>query len=77
MAEHFESDFLAVRAAYVLFLYGMVYFCDLLHVEFSGKHHHIGELRIESHSLSVAYIDLSGDMHFLSYFACIHYRRHV
>ena len=42
---------------------GIIYVAYLLHIKLAGKHHHIGKLRVEAHSLYVGYVALSGDMH--------------
>lgn len=77
VAEHLQTHHLSVVLAYVFLFYGAVDFRHLLHVEFACQHHNVGKLRIESHSLGVADIYLSGDVHFLTDLAGIEYGSHV
>ena len=63
VAEHFDAHKRAVRTADVVADDCLVDFVNLFEVNFAGKHHHIGKLRVESHRLTVRYIHLSGNVH--------------
>ena len=77
VAEHLEAHEIAMRAADIVAHDGIAYGGYLLHIELTGQHHHVGPLRVESHRLDIAHIDLSGDMHLHPYRTGIHDGRHI
>ena len=77
MTEHFESDPLSGRAAYIFLTDHLRNLPYLIHIQFAGQHHDVGKLRIESHSGGIADIHLSGDMHLLPYLAGIQDGSHI
>ena len=74
MTEHFYANRFAARTADFVFFYGLVYFCNLFHVQFACKNNDIGELSIESQCLDVADVQLCAQMYFLPYLPTVeHY----
>ena len=77
MCKHFYLYGTPGRPFYPIPHYDVVYFPDLMQIEFPGKHYHIRELRIESQSLRIGYAELSRYMHFDSNASGIGYGSHV
>ncbi len=63
MAEHLEAYALAVGAAEVFGLDGVVDGAHLVEVELAGEHHHVGYAGIVAHGLDVGDVALGGDVH--------------
>ena len=71
MREHLNADRLAFGACNWFRFYRLMYGVYLLHVEFSGKYHYVGELGIEAQGFCIGYIKLCREVYLYSYFACI------
>ena len=77
VAEHLDAHQVAVRPANIVAHDSVVNVAHLLQIDLAGKHHHIGKLRIEAHSLAVRHIHLSADVHFHVDRAGIENRSHI
>ena len=77
MAEHFDAQQLALGTAYILINDDLVDCRYLVHIQFTCKHDHIGELGIELHRLAVAYVKLCRQMHFYAHSVTVLHDSHV
>ena len=66
MTEHLDAHRLPIRALDVFVTYLIRDAFHLLHIQLASKHHNIGKLRIETHSICICHIDLSRDVNFLT-----------
>ncbi len=77
MTEHLYPYAAPRGALDILTLDGIIYGADLIQIELTGQHHHIGPLRVEAHGLDIGDVDLGGHMHLHSAAAGIEYGGHI
>ena len=77
VAEHLDADRLAVRAGDILLTNLVGDALHLIHIELTRKHHHIGKLRIKSHSIGICHIHLSRNVHLLVDLTSVKDSRHI
>ena len=65
MTEHFDTDFLARRAADVFAVDKVGNVAHLLEVEFACQDDHIGKVGVKAQRLLVGDVELCGEMDFL------------
>ena len=77
MAEHLDAHLPALRTADVFLGHLTVNLRHLTQIEFTGKHHDIGKLRIEFQRLGIADVELRGEVHLLAHRAAVGHHCHV
>ena len=77
MAEHFNTNKLAIAAYDILFYDATMYFSHLVHIKFASQHYYIGKLSIETQCFNVRDIELSAKVHLYALRNGILHYRHV
>ena len=77
MTEHLNADEFSTGTTDILLHNLPIDFCHLIHIQFTGKNHHIGKLRIEPQRFYITDIELCTQMHLKTNLTAVLHHSHI